>query len=86
MNITSDNYEQFKAQYKLAVAHKLVTFNFFGQDILTSYAKYVCAYVDTDRRSVDSVSECECTWCGEVQPCVHGVCQECAYQLEVAKN
>ena len=47
MNITKGNYTQFKAQYKLAVQHKVDTFNFFGHDVLTMYAKYLCDYIDS---------------------------------------
>jgi len=44
--ITDSNYEEFKRLYLLARDTDKTTFMFNDQLVLTSYAKYVCEYVE----------------------------------------
>ncbi|MBW1812632.1 MAG: hypothetical protein JRJ39_02850 [Deltaproteobacteria bacterium] len=44
--INEKNFDAFEEMYIFAAKEKQITFNFKGQEILTSYAKYVCEYVN----------------------------------------
>ena len=44
--ITEQNYDAFKKAYATAVSEGRTVFDFEGQQVLVSYAKYVCEYVE----------------------------------------
>jgi hypothetical protein len=44
--VTHENYPQFREKYEEAVREEVDTFEFEGQQVLTSYAKYVVEYVE----------------------------------------
>ena len=48
--ITEKVFPEFKKQYESAVSNGLDQFNFHGQPVLTSYAKYLIEYIETKQK------------------------------------
>lgn len=46
VNLTLSEYEEFKKKYEDAVKKKETVFMFFGQTVLTAFAKYLIQYYD----------------------------------------
>ena len=44
--ITRENYDEVKKQYGQAISDGKDTFTFEGQEVLTTYAKYVVQYIE----------------------------------------
>ena len=47
MNFDQNLYQELKKQYESSLKNNIEVFNFHGNDILTSYAKYLLQYLST---------------------------------------
>jgi len=47
--VTNENFKEFVELYKLAVKYNQKTFMFYGQEVLTNYAKYLIQYVESSK-------------------------------------
>ena len=47
MSISLENFKEFEKEYELALKEKKDSFLFKGEEILTTYARYVIEYLKT---------------------------------------
>lgn len=47
MTFTKKTIAELQEAYDLAVKHKLESFNFYGEELLTAYAKHLLIYLNS---------------------------------------